>query len=312
MNYSNQKINAPLYPLISVIVLSYNRRADLQRTLTVLLQNSYPSLDIIVVDNASTDNSGEMVRTDFPTVKLIQLNTNIGIAGWNEGMKVASGEYFLCLDDDSYPLADSLPKVLPSLCQTKILSLTIITPSGQPDSPYFNTLFQQKTFIGCGVIIPRKVYDTIGGFEPLLFLYHHEIEYSIRAVEHNFSIQYLPDVFICHHRSDTNRLYLSGTDNRKAYYLARNSILVLLFHFPVRKIFGRLLRAIVGKTSFALYKGNFRIVVKGLYDGFNVGLQNKNKWSPVSVRTQKYFENGRMIGSFFGDGTYAFKRPQWL
>jgi len=87
---------------------------------------------------------------------------------------------------------------------------------------------------------------------------------------------------------------------------------VLLFHFPVRKIFGRLLRAIVGKTSFALYKGNFGIVVKGLYDGFNVGLRNKNKWSPVSVRTQKYFENGRMIGSFFGDGTYAFKRPQWL
>jgi len=312
MNYSSQKIDAPSYPLISAIVLSYNRREDLQRTLTNLLQDSYPSLEIIVVDNASIDNSGEMVHTDFPTVKLIQLNTNIGIAGWNEGMKVASGEYFLCLDDDSYPLSDSLQKILPSLCSTKILSLKIVTPSGQLDSPYFDTSFQQRTFIGCGVIIPKYIYKTIGGFNQTLFIYQHELDYSIRAIDKGFSIQYVPEAIVCHSRSRGNREIQNGRDRRVMYYMTRNSLIIVLQYFSLQKIIGRIARILLGRLSFAVFSGTFLITVKAIIDGLNQGWKYRNSSTIVSRKTQEFYEYGKYAGSFFCDGLYGFKRPKFL
>ena len=90
-------------PLVTVNILSYNRKDELRNTLTKVYEQDYKNIEVIVVDNASNDGSSEMVIKEFPNAQLIQLEKNIGIAGWNEGFKVAKGEYILVLDDDSYP-----------------------------------------------------------------------------------------------------------------------------------------------------------------------------------------------------------------
>ncbi len=89
-------------PLVTVNILSFNRREELRNTLTKVFEQDYKNIEIIVVDNASSDGSSEMVKNEFPDVQLIQLEENIGIAGWNEGFKAAKGVYVLVLDDDSY------------------------------------------------------------------------------------------------------------------------------------------------------------------------------------------------------------------
>jgi len=85
------------FPLVTVGILSYNRKKELKRTL----------LALIVVDNASEDGSYEMVRKEFPYVKLFRTKDNIGIAGRNVFLFNARGKYIIQFDDDSMP-SDSL------------------------------------------------------------------------------------------------------------------------------------------------------------------------------------------------------------
>ena len=97
---------------VTVNILSHNRKNELRHTLTKIYEQDYKNIEIIVVDNASSDGTPIMVETEFPEVKLIKLYKNIGIAGWNKGFEVASGEYILVLDDDSYPGSDTINKAL--------------------------------------------------------------------------------------------------------------------------------------------------------------------------------------------------------
>jgi len=95
-------------PLVTVNILSWNRKEDLRESLIELKKTTYPNIELIVVDNASTDGSPEMVEREFPYVKLIKMPKNIGIAGWNIGFEKANGKYIMVLDDDSYPAPDAI------------------------------------------------------------------------------------------------------------------------------------------------------------------------------------------------------------
>jgi len=67
-------------PLVTVNILSYNRKDELRFTLTKVYEQDYKNIEVIVVDNASSDGTLEMVEEEFPNVKLIKLDKNIGIA----------------------------------------------------------------------------------------------------------------------------------------------------------------------------------------------------------------------------------------
>jgi GT2 family glycosyltransferase len=89
-------------PLVSVIIPHWNGIEVLSECLESLVQTKYPNFEIIVVDNASTDGSPDWVPLNFPQVKLIENDQNHGYAGGcNRGAKVASGEYFLFLNNDT-------------------------------------------------------------------------------------------------------------------------------------------------------------------------------------------------------------------
>ena len=68
-----------------------------------------------------------MVEREFPSVHLIKLKKNIGIAGWNEGFKIAKGEYVLVLDDDSYPDADTISNGMDYLIELKNFGILAIS-----------------------------------------------------------------------------------------------------------------------------------------------------------------------------------------
>lgn len=96
--------SVPHLPLITVGILSYNRCADLLRTLHVVTRECpYLPMEVIVVDNASSDDTVSRVREHFPDVVLLAMTTNTGTAGRNEFIRAARGKYIFCLDDDSLP-----------------------------------------------------------------------------------------------------------------------------------------------------------------------------------------------------------------
>jgi len=85
---------------LSVVTLSWNRRDDLAACLRSVRAQSVRPMETIVVDNASTDDTVAMLRRDFPEARVIELPRNVGIAGYNEGMKAARGDCVVLIDND--------------------------------------------------------------------------------------------------------------------------------------------------------------------------------------------------------------------
>jgi GT2 family glycosyltransferase len=90
-------------PLVSVVLLSHNRFQRVRELLPAIQRQTYPSMEVILVDNASTDGTAEMVRRDFPGVRLIETGANLGVAAYNLGFQVAQGDHILVMDDDGLP-----------------------------------------------------------------------------------------------------------------------------------------------------------------------------------------------------------------
>jgi GT2 family glycosyltransferase len=300
-----------MQPLVTVNILSYNRKNELKHTLQKVFAQDYNNIEVIVVDNNSIDGSAEMVKTEYPDVRLIELQKNIGIAGWNEGAKIAKGEYLLFLDDDSYPEKRTLSSILPICEKNKIIALDIRNPEDK-------SLIQHElpiipTFIGCGVIIPQDVFRELNGFEPLLFLYGHEEEFSMRALQKGYTLQFTPQMVVYHSQSRNNRLLSKNNiDKRKIYFKYRSSIVILLLHFPLYISIPRVFRLCLGRILFAIINRCLGIVLKSIYDGIVVSTENWNKRTILDKDVQKIFRYGKGIGSFFGGEDTGIKRPSWI
>ena len=110
-------------PLVSIVILSWNRHDDLKLTLDKVSKLDYPYTEIIVVDNHSTDESCEMAINNFPYVRLIRLPRNLGIEGFNIGMINSRGKYIVLLDDDSHPENSAISKMVEEFEANKRLGI---------------------------------------------------------------------------------------------------------------------------------------------------------------------------------------------
>ncbi|MGC9079781.1 MAG: glycosyltransferase, partial [Nanopusillaceae archaeon] len=118
-SYREEKIDVEIkeYPKVSIIVPAYNEEKNIGETLKRLVKLDYPKdkLEIIVVDDGSTDNTSEVVRKyieKYPNIKLFRKENGGKASALNYGIKNSTGEYIVTLDADSIPQEDSLKKML--------------------------------------------------------------------------------------------------------------------------------------------------------------------------------------------------------
>ncbi len=131
---------------LSVVIVNYNGRADLQACLTAL-QNCQPIPEIIVVDNASRDGSAAMVRSEFPGVHLMAMDTNHWFCGGNNlGIQAAQGNYILLLNPDTVPEPDALGLMLDFL-QSNTDYTGVTAQLHYPDSSIQLTCSRKTTYI---------------------------------------------------------------------------------------------------------------------------------------------------------------------
>jgi GT2 family glycosyltransferase len=191
------------WPTVTLVFLVYNRREELRESLGRMLHEcDYdPGLvDVIVVDNASTDGSADMVREEFPGVHLIVRDRNVGVSGWNDGLAVARGDYVLALDDDCYLPPGGLRRAVAAAAEhdADMVSFKVVSTHA-PDyvfsDKYRTGLF---TFWGCAVLLRRQVVDALGGYDPEIFVWANELEFTIRLYDRGFRHLHLPDVVAQH------------------------------------------------------------------------------------------------------------------
>lgn len=283
--------------LVSVNILSYNRKEDLRHTLTKVYEQDYKNIEVIVVDNASSDGSQKMVEQEFPSVKLIKLTANIGIAGWNKGFEIAKGEYVLVLDDDSYPKKNAILKGMQILTKDKsvgILAFQVI----ENNDLSFNSdkLLDAINFIGCGALIRNEVFYNIGYFNKDLFIYFHEVEFSMRVLNFGYKIKKCTDAVVFH----KNPLYIHNmVSNNKIYYDIRNQLIIIYLYFPLRKIWSLLPRILLGKILWGILHTRQLLSVKAICAAFLFcALSVKNR-QILRDDIQKLYDYGKFAGGFF-------------
>jgi len=294
-------------PLVTVNILSYNRKEELRNTLTKIYEQDYKKIEVIVVDNASSDGTPEMVEEEFADVKLIKLDKNIGIAGWNKGFEAANGEYVLVLDDDSYPDFMSIQKALD--CTMKDENIGIIY---MPIYNLFNNKFEGNnidvnnplTFIGCGGLIKSEVFTKVGMYNDLLFLYEHEIEFSMRVYNEEFVIKYCPDATVYHENSLKNRKIKNKVDPRKIYFISRNYIIILFLHFSFVNFLFFVPQLIIGRMISALFQSAFYPTIKGFARSLCLLPRLIRNRSVLKKRIQQLYNSGNYMGRFVVEKNY--------
>lgn len=219
---------------VSVVLLSWNRREDVLEVLGELRKVTYAPLEIIVVDNASTDGTAERVIELFPDVILLRMSGNLGIAGYNAGFERASGEYIVILDDDSFPNPDAIELMVARFEADPGLGVVAFDvrhaarrggaahPVAGEVSPGY-----QMSFNGAGVGIRSALFRRVGWYPAEFFLYWNEQDTAFRILDAGYRIGTFPEIVAWHKSSPRNR-----TSERAPFYYTRNAFWLVWKNYP--------------------------------------------------------------------------------
>jgi GT2 family glycosyltransferase len=190
-------------PFVSVVFLAYNRRDELLYALEQMLsRGGYPEsrLEVLVVDNASDDGTGEAVRDAFPAVRLVRNERNIGAPGWNPGFALAQGDYVLILDDDAYLRPGDLERAVRAGEAERAGLVSFSVVSSFDEQGRFNDDWETGllSYWGCAALISREALRVLGGYDPHIFIWANEVELTMRLLDRGFRHLHLPDVHAVH------------------------------------------------------------------------------------------------------------------
>jgi GT2 family glycosyltransferase len=186
---------------VTVVFLAFNRREQLRTSLRAMLDGDDGELlEVVVVDNASSDGTAEMVEGEFPAATLIRRGRNAGVAGWNDGFAVARGDWVLALDDDCYLPAGGLRTALAEARERDAQLVSFSVASSDDPAHRFEQAYRTGllSFWGCAVLVRREVLEALGGFDPAIFVWAHELEFMLRFFDRGFRHLHLPEVTAIH------------------------------------------------------------------------------------------------------------------
>jgi len=219
-------------PLITVVILSWNRKEEVLETLTNLMNSRFKNFEVVLVDNSSSDGTVEAVSRMFPDVRTIRMPDNRGIYGYNVGFANARGKYVVVLDDDSHPARESLGKIARAFSEDKEKKIGVIA-MGIVNSSTGRIVTENWpagdwiTFWGCGAAFRKELLDDIGGYDEDFFIYANEYDLAIRAMDAGWRVVHRPDIIAYHRECKKHRSW-----KRTGLIGARNEAWFHIKHFP--------------------------------------------------------------------------------
>jgi len=219
---------------VSVVVVSYNVRDHLTRCLEAVVDRGH---EVVVVDNASTDGTPALVRERFPSVRLVELPENRGFgAGNNAGMEVATGDWYLLLNADAWPVEDAVERLaafgdehvdtavvgprlrnldgslqrsvrgFPTLWRlaTEYLFLRKLAPRTEALNAFYGARFDHESvreaewLYGACLLVRRAAAEEVGLFDEDFFLFSEETDWCYRFREAGWKVLFYPGAEFVH------------------------------------------------------------------------------------------------------------------
>ena len=278
---------------VAVVILNYNGKTFLECFLPIVIQHSASVAEIVVADNASTDDSVVFMKAHFPHIRLIELSFNGGFSiGYNEALKQIKSEYYVLLNSDIevtprwiepiVALLDSDQKIV--ACQPKIRSYNekekfeyagagggFIDKYGYPfcrgrlfetlenDEKQFDDTIEVFWASGACMFVRSELFHRYGGLDDSFFAHMEEIDFCWRLKNQGYKVMYCPQSMIYHIGGGT----LPKNSPRKTYLNFRNNLSLLLKNLPRKRLFFvlpyRILLDMIAGMKFLL-DGSFRDV----------------------------------------------------
>jgi GT2 family glycosyltransferase len=250
------------------VIVSWNGRQHLDACLTAVAAQRGIDAETILVDNGSNDGTASFVRERFPWVRLVVLGENRGFAGGNNaGVRDASGRFVVFLNNDTVPEAgwlDALmkgrdqggPAALASSCIVYMHDPGIVDSAGDGLLRWGGAFKRHhgasvdlaresgEVFGVCGAacVVPRHVFDELGGFDEDFFVSHEDVDLSYRARLLGYTCRYVADAVVRHHGSAT----LGHTSQFAVFHGQRNLEWMYVKNTPA----GLLLRTLPGHMLY--------------------------------------------------------------
>ena len=229
----------PSVPSVSVSIVSFNTRDLLRECLRSLEERrDEADLEVIVVDNGSTDGSAEMVRDEFPRVRLIEAGENLGYGrANNRALQEARGEFFWVLNSDTTVEPGTIGRMaewMRAHADCGAVGARLVLPDGSTQAscagdPGLWAMFMEQMYLdkllptnritgayamtywnyeerravpqvcGASLLVRREAWQQVGGFDPRFFMYFEDTDLCLRLREVGWAIWYLPEAPVRHH-----------------------------------------------------------------------------------------------------------------
>ena len=290
---------------LSFITINYNGLKYTDELIKSIPFNN--EMEVIVVDNASTQDEASIIAERYPQVKVIRSPHNLGFAGGNNlGIKEAKGKYILLINNDTYfkeyniaPLierlesSDKIGIVCPKLCfawgnnpiqyagYTPLSPITVRNRAigfGEEDHGQYDLPHPTPYAHGAAMLIKREAINKVGLMPECFFLYYEEIDWSMMFTRAGYEIWYDPACTVYHKESQTT----GQNSPLRTYYITRNRLLLVKRNYNgINKYLSYLyLIGIVATRDILKYTFQGRLkLVKAVYRGiktFNSQLSSVN------------------------------------
>jgi GT2 family glycosyltransferase len=281
------KISAPKsdYPSASIVIVNYNGYQWLRLFLPFLIRTDYPKFEIIVVDNGSTDQSLEYLRTNWQQyVRVIKLKENLGFAeGCNIGITEANGDIIALLNNDIEVETNWLMAATQTLLsdqragavQSKMMQyedrkkidcaglsvdsfgLSIQIGHDETDDGQYDNLSEIWGCCGGAMIAWKHILIEAGLFDPVFFMYYEDVDLCWRIKLSGHMIRLAPSSVVYHRTSSTSKTIPSSC---LAFHITKNYIISWLKNYSLRSLILKCpinFLIIVGGLLFEIAHGRF-------------------------------------------------------
>jgi N-acetylglucosaminyl-diphospho-decaprenol L-rhamnosyltransferase len=292
-------------PDITIVIVNYNTGHLFDRLFSALAAaQGNLKLQTIVIDNASRDNSVQLIHSNYPTVELIENVTNVGFGrANNQALPRIRGRYMLLLNTDAFVSSDTLVKTLSFMQQNPrcgILGVKLVGEDGslQPSCRFFPTpwnvfltanglerFFPNTKLVddmtwdhsatrscdwvpGCFYLIRKEVIDQIGLFDPRFFLYHEEVDHCRRARSAGWAVSYYGDTQVVHIGGESAKsdAALTSAGRQVARLQVESELLYFRKHYGLLGLLATVILTACG-TLLAIIKDAVRPAKAGLREG---------------------------------------------
>jgi GT2 family glycosyltransferase len=299
---------------VTVAILNYDGRELLDAVMPSVLAQRYDGVHVVVVDNGSRDDSAEHVRRHWPTVKVIQIPENVGVAAaLNRAVAASNSEFVALLNNDveleprwlgelinaldAHPEAASASGKLLRYHDREIIdaagdlmlwsSAVVNRGSGQIDRGQFDR--PQAVFAACAgaALYRRSAFEIVGPFDESFFAYLEDIDWAVRAQLSGLGSWYVPAAVGYHMGGAT-------TSKRKGFYgrlQRRNQIVLVVKNFPAEALLRHGWKIAIHQLLWLAASARDGMLREHLRAWFDVLVR-----LPSALRARRAIQRSRLIG----------------